>query len=148
MDHTEWTALRGSFSEMGFLEIQMKFPPAEKVAEGMVYCCHPPDSNSRHFPHLPYLRCARQLGCASTLGGGGGPSHPMTQTQIVSHLLTGEFCARGDVSVHQSTKAPTHPECRTTVLRRARLLANTLSDHSSMQIIKVLQLIGVEITLL
>ena len=30
--------------------------------------CHPPDSNSRHLAHLPYLRCASQLGCASKLG--------------------------------------------------------------------------------
>ena len=34
-------------------------------------CCYPPDSNSRHLAHLPYLRCSNQLGCASNLGGRG-----------------------------------------------------------------------------
>ena len=38
------------------------------------------DSNSRHLPHLPYLRCASQLGCASKLGGRRRSSSPRCAT--------------------------------------------------------------------
>jgi hypothetical protein len=77
--------------------------------------CHPQDSNSRHLAHLPYLRCASQLGCASKLRGGGlhiRLHHPRTQSPGAAGSRL-QLCHWPCIPTLHPNSAPLHWRCRT-----------------------------------